>query len=380
MANQFESGGGLPFAIAMRGYDRDQVNEFYRSRDAEMRVIAADRDAATANASELAQRLEDARDEIDELRREVDHLSVPPTTVEGMSDRMSRMLRLASDEAADIRESAGAEAAETLSVARQEAEQLRNEAGTLAEQTRIEQEDARRELSKRRAAMEGEHEATMQAAHDEASRIVEAAKAEAERLDTQAQINRDRIQEDFDTTMAARRDKAIALVNEMETSSTNEAKERVDNATAEAERIRQHSHSIATERIKRSHELSEQIRQLRGRMLGQLDEIRQQLDDVPNKLRGLDDERDLLETDTHDLLNGGLSKQAQLRNASNEGSTLRHQAGQGEASRPAPPRQDAPSGRSLPPVADSADIPQETEQLYGYRSRPTDGNDAPAYR
>lgn len=371
MANQFESGGGLPFAIAMRGYDRDQVNEFYRSRDAEMRVIAADRDAATANAAELAQRLEDARDEIDDLRREVDHLSVPPTTAEGMSDRMSRMLRLASDEASDIRATAQADADEMLSVARQEAEQLRNEATALAEQTRAEQEEARRELSNRRAAMESEHESTMQAARDEARRIVEAAKAEAEHLDQQAQINRDRIQEDFDTTMAARRDKAIALVNEMETNSTKEAKERVDNATAEAERIRQHSHSIATERITRSHELSEQIRQLRGRMLGQLDEIRQQLGEVPTKLAALENERDLLDTETHELLNGGLSEKAQL-----EGPADHRRID-------TPQRQSRPgssSGRSMPPTADSADIPQETEQLYGYRSRPADGNDAPAYR
>ncbi|MDH3060720.1 hypothetical protein QEN36_15270, partial [Gordonia alkanivorans] len=58
----------LPFAIVMRGYDREQVADHLQRLDAELRVLAADRDAATANAHELASHLEEARDEIAELR------------------------------------------------------------------------------------------------------------------------------------------------------------------------------------------------------------------------------------------------------------------------------------------------------------------------
>ena len=75
-------------------------------------------------AGALTQTVEVIRGRIDELRREVDTLSVPPTTAQGMSERLSRMLQLASDEASEMRAEASAEAAETVSVARQEAAEL----------------------------------------------------------------------------------------------------------------------------------------------------------------------------------------------------------------------------------------------------------------
>lgn len=285
----------------MRGYDRDQVIDFFRRFDAEMRVIAADRDAATANARELADNLELAREEIDELRREVNKLSVPPTTVQGMSERVSSMLRLASDEASEIRARSEAEAAETLSIARQEAEEHRQE---IARQTQ--------EMNERREAMIAEHEATMHAAHQEAARIVADAKAKAEELDARAQSNRERIQQDFDMTMAARRKEALEHVKQLEATSKAEAKERLDTARAEAESTRQRAASAATERITRAQEVTEQIRTLRARMLAQLAEVRRQLDDVPQLLAEVDNEPELLDPDTKGLLNKDLSENARL--------------------------------------------------------------------
>lgn len=295
------SASGLPFATVMRGYDRDQVNDFFRRFDAEMRVIAADRDAATANARELADNLEIARDEIDDLRREVNKLSVPPTTVQGMSERVSSMLRLASDEASEIRARSEAEAAETLSIARQEAQEHRDE---IARQ--------REEMTRRREAMEAEHEATMSAAHAEAQRIIAEATAQAEELDARAQSNRERIQEDFDLTMAARRSEALEQAKELDRSSKAEAKERLDTARAEAESTRQRAASAATERVTRAQEVTEQIRVLRSRMLAQLSEIRSQLDEVPQLLAEAESEPDLLDPDTTGLLNKELSDNALL--------------------------------------------------------------------
>ena len=285
----------------MRGYDRDQVIDFFRRFDAEMRVIAADRDAATANARELADNLELAREEIEELRREVNKLSVPPTTVQGMSERVSSMLRLASDEASEIRARSEAEAAETLSIARQEAEEHRQE---IARQTQ--------EMNDRREAMNAEHEATMHAAREEAARILADAKARAEELDARAQSNRERIQEDFDTTMAARRKEALEQAKQLEATSKAEAKERLDTARAEAESTRQRAASAATERITRAQEVTEQIRTLRARMLAQLAEVRSQLDDVPQLLAEVENEPELLDPDTKGLLNKDLSENARL--------------------------------------------------------------------
>lgn len=288
----------------MRGYDRDQVNDFFRRFDAEMRVIAADRDAATANARELADNLEIAREDIDELRREVNKLSVPPTTVQGMSERVSSMLRLASDEASEIRARSEAEAAETLSIAHQEAQEHRDE---IAGQNQ--------EMADRLAAMKSEHEATMSAAHAEAQRIIAEASAAAEELDARSQSNRERIQEDFDLTMAARRSEALEQAKELETTSKADAKERLDTARAEAESTRQRAASAATERVTRAQEVAEQIRALRSRMLVQLSEIRSQLDDVPQLLAEADSEPALLDPDTTGLLNNELSDNAQLDKA-----------------------------------------------------------------
>ncbi|MGZ8180088.1 DivIVA domain-containing protein [Williamsia sp. SKLECPSW1] len=325
---------GLPFAIAMRGYDRDQVAEFFARSDAELRVIAADRDAAAANARELAEHLDDARDEIEQLRREVDSLSVPVTTAQGMSDRISRMLQLAADEASEMRANAQAEAAEILSVARQEAAQLREdaseeansqlasakvesqrlrgEAARLEEEARSAHDENVRFVSERTAAMEAEHTRTMTAAKEEAERIVANARAEAEELDAQARRDRERTQEDFDVTMAARRDKAVQAVKELELTSEATARELIDNASAESERLLARSHSLATERVTRSAELVQSARQLRSRMLAQLTEVRTQLDELPRLLAELDGEEDLVELDSTDLLNQGLSEDAQI--------------------------------------------------------------------
>ena len=135
----------------------------------------------------------------------------------------------------------------------------------------------------------------MKAAHEEAERIVAAATAQAEELDARAQGNRERIQEDFDVTMAARRSDAIAAATKLETDSKNEARERLENARAEAESLRQRAASAATERVTRSQEVTEQVRALRSRMLSQLAEIRSQLDDVPQLLAEVENEPELME-------------------------------------------------------------------------------------
>ncbi|GAA2068699.1 DivIVA domain-containing protein [Williamsia deligens] len=328
------SSHGLPFAIAMRGYDREQVAEFFARTDAELRVIAADRDAAAANARELAEHLDDARDEIEQLRREVDSLSVPVTTAQGMSDRISRMLQLAADEASEMRATAQAEAAEVLSVARQEAAQLREESAeeaaaqvsaATAEAQRLRGEAARLEadaraahdenatfIAERTAAMEHEHSSTMDAAKKEAERIVANARAEAQELDAQARRDRERTQEDFDVTMAARRDKAVQAVKELELTSEATARDLVDNARAQSERLLAQSHSLATERVTRSAELVQSARQLRSRMLAQLSEVRSQLDELPRLLAELEGEDDLVSLDSTELLNQGLSQDAQI--------------------------------------------------------------------
>src|SRR5690606_41127303 len=80
-------------------------------QDADLKRLTSDRDAAIEQAGDLARQLEAGRTEIDELREKVDRLSQPPTTMEGLSEPLQRMLRLAQDEASETKARAEAEAA-----------------------------------------------------------------------------------------------------------------------------------------------------------------------------------------------------------------------------------------------------------------------------
>ncbi|CAM3266443.1 hypothetical protein [Tsukamurella hominis] len=287
MANSDNVTGGpapAPFAVVLRGYDRDQVSEQFHRYQAELRVLAADRDAASAHARELTDLLDEAQDEIDNLRREVDRLSVPPTSAEGMSDRIARMMRLASDEASEIRAAAENESAEVRSLARQEAEATRREADRL-----------RADMTARREAMEREHEKTMEQARAEAERITAEAKAEAEKLSQSAADNRERVQNDFDMAMSMRRDKAIRTITELEEASKEEARERIDSANERAEQTLNTANATAEQKLEdtntriatqvaNARRITEDMQSLRASILDQLETVRRQLSLVPEAL------------------------------------------------------------------------------------------------
>lgn len=274
----------LPFSIVRKGFDRDEVTNYFARFEAELRVTATDRDAAAAQARDLARQLENARNEIDALRKDVDRLSVPPTTAEGMSDRISRMLRLASDEASELRARAEAEAAEMISLAEQDGIRLRGD---------YEQKLA--ELEERRIAFTEEHERTMVAARSEAERIVAAARAEAERLAAEAEAKREQVQQDFEITMAERRSKLLGELDELDRSSKAEAKQRIDDATREADRRLAHATERSECKVANARDLTEELRVLRGRILSQLDAVREQLDEVPGMLAADAREGELLD-------------------------------------------------------------------------------------
>ena len=104
---------GTGFDVVRRGYDRGQVEEHLDRVEADLRILTADRDAAVAQATELARALDHHRAYVEDLRAQVDRLSAPPDTMEGLSERLQRMLRLAQDETRAMRDDA-AEAARSV--------------------------------------------------------------------------------------------------------------------------------------------------------------------------------------------------------------------------------------------------------------------------
>ena len=90
------------FTVGRRGYDPHQVDAHLRRLDAEIRILVADRDAAVDQAAQLGRDLEEARLRADRLRTQVRTMAARPSDVQGMSERMRTMLRLAEDEVADM--------------------------------------------------------------------------------------------------------------------------------------------------------------------------------------------------------------------------------------------------------------------------------------
>ena len=129
------------FALTWRGYDREQVDERIDELLAEIRLLTADRDAALAEAENLARQLERARSGNDALRSRLDRLCRTPADPAAVSDRIRHLLQLAHAEADGIVATARERAAAIVREAEETAD--RRAADARAQACRI-VDDARR--------------------------------------------------------------------------------------------------------------------------------------------------------------------------------------------------------------------------------------------
>jgi chromosome segregation ATPase len=232
------------FDQVWHGYDRGQVQHYMRSVDSELRLLAADRNAAVAHAEELTRQLELAREEARQLRQQVDRITRTPVDPEILTERLRHMLELAQAEADDITARARTAAANLETAARQADEQRRRRHDRLVAELeerrqameaehrdlmRDAQEKAdrtARELEERREAMEAEHRDVMREATEQAERITSEAEARRRELDEEAARKRAEVNADFEVAMAARR-----------TEATREIEERTSAAERDADRM-----------------------------------------------------------------------------------------------------------------------------------------------
>ena len=232
---------GAGFDITKRGYSRMQVEEHLEQLDGQLKLLAADRNAAAQQAAELTTQIEVARTTIDDLRGQVERLSLPPTTMEGLSERLQRMLRLAQEEREEVN-----------AKARAEAEHIRSDAQADATRLRHQYQKELAELDERRKAMEAEHRGVLETARAEAAEITSAAEAERAKLDAEAEQRRTTVEEDFEIAMSARRTEAMRTLAEQEATSKSEAERRVREATEEANRRRHDAITESTARLQES--------------------------------------------------------------------------------------------------------------------------------
>src|SRR5205823_746634 len=113
------------FPLVRRGYDQTAVDGQLERLENSIVMLTADRDAAAEQAALLVQRLSTTRAEVERLSAQLSRLSEPPENVENMSERIQWMLKLAKDEAAEIRRKAAMDATDL--VAQAEEARARNE-------------------------------------------------------------------------------------------------------------------------------------------------------------------------------------------------------------------------------------------------------------
>ncbi|WP_300007894.1 hypothetical protein [Pseudonocardia sp.] len=305
------------FDVARRGYDQGQVDSHLRRIDAEIAILTADRNAAVDQAAQLARELDDARERAEKLRAQVRTLAGPPQSVQGMSERMRSMLRLAEDEVAEMLGRAETEAAQRRQEAEQEAAQIvaaaqeeaaaflgpaQLEATELAERTvreraqigqdRITMErklaadraELDRELAERRAEAErclADERATVEA-------LLEGQRAELEREITErlrrSEQERAVVEEDFAIAMDQRRSEALRELHAERDATRREIEQmREETAARTSEQVTE-----AEDRARRmiadaEHRVAE-LGNVRGRVAEQLDAARNALGRVIGSL------------------------------------------------------------------------------------------------
>ncbi|CAJ1498695.1 hypothetical protein MU0083_001993 [[Mycobacterium] kokjensenii] len=196
------------FETQLRGFDRDEVADYVdrlqrkfeflqqrtKSLDATERQARSDCERLAAEVARLkndiAVRAADAEAqrreliaEMTYLHSQVEQVSEPAESVEGMSDRIARMMRIASEEARRTKE-----------LARQEAEALTGELREKLTAARYDRAAANRELSELQASAEARR-----------AKILEIATAEADEILRLAQEERDRIVQEAEAGAASRR-------------------------------------------------------------------------------------------------------------------------------------------------------------------------------
>ena len=172
----------VPFDLVRRGFAPDQVTAHLERLEYDLRIATANGDATNQRLAEVTAQLQAAHGEVDQLRTQLDNLAKEPVSMTGLSNRMQRMIRLAEEEAAEIRARANADAEKVTAAA------SAMTAATAAERDRF---DAERERTRRQLADQvrdmlseaaTESENTRAAAAAESQAALAAATAEAERL------------------------------------------------------------------------------------------------------------------------------------------------------------------------------------------------------
>ncbi len=263
------------FTVAMRGYDRMEVETHLKRITSEVRLFAADRDAALRQADELAKQLDQARARIEELKGHLDQArqtpppaAAPEPVAQDTPDQAKRKLQIAEATAAETHARAEAAAETTWAHAESAATKLRERYQTLLS-----------DLDKQQAEIIGEHQSLMEKARSEAAELTTVAVQRRKELDEQAEQRRRQIESEFTQEMGDKRKAALDALAREEVARKTEVDQRVTAAVADAD-----------SRINRSNQEAARLRDYRERIADQLRSATSLLNDAGSLLDPLPEE------------------------------------------------------------------------------------------
>ncbi len=273
------------FTVVRRGYDRAQVDEQFDLVSTQLRTAIAARESALAEVEVLSRRLESSigevqaargevaqrRAEADKLRGQVAELSTIPHTVDGMSERLQQMVRIAQDEVNDMRQRATSSAAHVLALAQAEADELRErsekERHEFETERRTAQEALRSQLEESRTRLEQlRSESDGQRARLDAE-LADRRAATDKQFAGEMEERRSAMLAELAAQEAARREDAGRILE----SAAQQARAQLADAGAETQRIRaeaRHDVAVAQRELEElrslQHQVSEQLTSVRA--------------------------------------------------------------------------------------------------------------------
>ena len=339
------------FDVIRRGYAPQQVDETFAALVRDLTTLRNQRDAAQRQLAESESRIGQAVADAEKQQ-----------TYRGIGDRIERILRLAEEEANDLRTTTAAEIDRDRDLADQEIDRIRDQADVYAKERRA-QADAEAasilEAARREAeTMLEDAERTSRTRKDEAENLFELNRGKAAQAAADFEITlsrrRDQAERDFTSRMEAvasqlaaneQRSEAVGVeVAEMRSASERksaqvaeaaraQADDLVRDATARAARIRSEAERELASMVQRRDSINLQLTNVR-QMLATLTGSSPPLD--PIALQG---EPEVAPATTDD------------ESGTDEGT---------RPSEPAKPADDAPAA-SAPDAVDSADVPEDFE-------------------
>jgi cell division septum initiation protein DivIVA len=173
-----EGGVDQPFDTALRGYERRQVDDFVSARSKEISRLKAQLSDERRQRQAATERADASAAELREVRARSAHEPADPQ--ESFGFRAEKLLRMAEQEAVEIRSNASRESASIIEQARKEAEQHRHEQTLISRASLLEQQAAQRsaEIQEREQQVADQ----LAAAREQADQMHAAATRAADRL------------------------------------------------------------------------------------------------------------------------------------------------------------------------------------------------------